>query len=106
MFNTDERIIRFKTNTSNEAESDVILKSELFNPVTDLTYTRISPRSITGTIKFGTTSNNWNIRKGESVSYTAGSKVGTFIVGDNGAYSLEIPRNYSGNIAFLIRLME
>lgn len=100
VFNTDEKIIRFKTNTSNEAESDVILKSELFNPVTDLTYTRISPRSITGTIKFGTTSNNWNIRKGESVSYTAGSKVGTFIVGDNGAYSLEIPRNYSGNIAF------
>lgn len=76
------------------------MKSELFNPFTDLTYTRISPRSITGTIKFGTTSNNWNIRKGESVSYTAGSKVGTFIVGDNGAYSLEIPRNYSGNIAF------
>ena len=28
VFNTDEKIIRFKTNTSNEAESDVILKSE------------------------------------------------------------------------------
>lgn len=97
---TAERVIHFKTNTKNEGESDVVLDADLFNAVNDLTYTRNAPRSITGTIKFGSGNNTVNIRQGETVTYNYGSQSGTIKVGSNGTYSLEVPKNYSGDIIF------
>ena len=36
----EEKVIQFKTNIANDGEDDVILKADLFNPVSDLSYTR------------------------------------------------------------------
>ena len=40
IFSPEEKVIQFKTNTANDGEDDVILKADLFNPVSDLSYTR------------------------------------------------------------------
>ena len=40
IFSPEEKVIQFKTNTANDDEDDVILKADLFNPVSDLSYTR------------------------------------------------------------------
>lgn len=40
IFSPEEKVIHFKTNTANDDEDDVILKADLFNPVSDLSYTR------------------------------------------------------------------
>lgn len=40
IFNTDEKVIQFKTNTANEGEDDVKLEADLFNTVEGLAYTR------------------------------------------------------------------
>ena len=97
-----ERVINFRTNTQNEFEEDVVLKADLFNEVSGLAYTRVGPKTMSGTIKYkhNLMSNSQNIPVGSTISYILGNSSGEFEIDEAGKYSLDYPTGYTGNITF------
>lgn len=93
IFSSDERVIQFKTNTTNDGEDDVKLEAELFNPVKDLAYSRKAPITISPTISGNVTGgSSWSSWKDYTVKYKI-NNTGTeyfFKCGKGGAYSTRL----------------
>lgn len=101
---TAERSIHFKTNTSNEEESEVVLNADLFNAATRLTYTRKAPVIITSTVSGKVTSNNGGTNWGakDRINYkinNEGSEM-SFTPGTNSRYSIRLKNVTTTDIVY------
>ena len=79
IFSPEEKVIQFKTNTANDDEDDVILKADLFNPVSDLSYTRPEKVKETKTFYLQCRRNGSNVGSNVTITYSISSGGGAAI---------------------------
>ena len=79
IFSPEEKGIQFKTNTANDGEDDVILKADLFNPVSDLSYTRPEKVKETKTFYLQCRRNGNNVGNNVTITYSISSGGGATI---------------------------
>lgn len=79
IFSPEEKVIQFKTNTANDGEDDVILKADLFNPVSDLSYTRPEKVKETKTFYLQCRRNGSNVGSNVTITYSISSGGGAAI---------------------------
>ncbi len=83
IFSPEEKVIHFKTNTANDDEDDVILKADLFNPVSDLSYTRPEKVKETKTFYLQCRRNGSNVGSNVTITYSISSGGGAAIRTNN-----------------------
>ena len=79
IFSPEEKVIQFKTNIANDGEDDVILKADLFNPVSDLSYTRPEKVKETKTFYLQCRRNGSNVGSNVTITYSISSGGGAAI---------------------------